>query len=337
MRPPKFWDNPPAYPGFWAIMLSPFSRLYAAITKHRLGIQGAGLTVPVICIGNINLGGTGKTPTAIALVQLLVELGLQPHVVMRGYKGSLQGPVRVDEKHHTATAVGDEPLLLAAFAPTWVAKDRGLGAVSAISDGANVIVLDDGLQNPTLTKDLTLLVVDASAGFGNGRIFPSGPLREHLKDAIHRIDFIILIGNPASRKACFTANPLLSARPVLEAEIEPLPTGMDWNGLRTFAFAGIGRPEKFYDTLEELGAEIVKTRDFSDHETISDMMLERMSREADLANAQLVTTEKDAARLPNKWRSRVLTLPVRLRIEDPNPLLEALRVLQTTRSDDHQE
>ena len=326
MKPPLFWINPPEKPGIAARMLWPLSCVWSFLDKRRW-VQGAHLRlpVPVVCIGNINMGGTGKTPTVIEVVTRLIDLGKTPHIVSRGYGGTLQGPIQVSERGHSADEVGDEPLLLAAFAPCWVSKDRGAGAQAAVAAGADVIVLDDGMQNPSLAVDLTVLVADAQIGFGNQRVFPAGPLRQTVEAGLDRADLVLAIGAVASRKLFFASLSLPVDTPTAGGALEPLETGMEWQGLRALAFAGIGRPEKFFDTLRALGADIVASHSFADHQKLAPSMLRRMEGEADALHAQMVTTEKDAVRLPVSYRQKVLTLPVRLQLDDPEPLVMALQ------------
>ncbi|MGD9293458.1 MAG: tetraacyldisaccharide 4'-kinase [Roseobacter sp.] len=324
MRAPEFWYTSPDQPAMLARLLQPVGRLYARGTARRLATSGTtGVGIPVVCIGNINVGGTGKTPTVIALAGILNDLFQTPHIVTRGYGGTLEGPVRVDPAKHTAAKVGDEALLLASFAEVWVARDRLAGARAAAKSGASVIVLDDGFQNPSLKKDFSIVVVDATKGFGNERCLPAGPLREDIQPALARASVLLSIGT-ADEQSGFVVPDLPENVTHMRAELTPLQTGMEWAGARVLAFAGIGHPEKFFATLRRLGAELVHVEALEDHQPLTPKLMARLDAQAKRSSAQLVTTEKDAVRLPASFRTKVITVPVRLSFEDRGAAIKRL-------------
>jgi tetraacyldisaccharide 4'-kinase len=313
LQAPEFW----ARPGLVSDLLAPLGWAYGAASAARRAMtQATRVAVPTICVGNLTAGGAGKTPVVLSLAALLHAHGRRPHILSRGYGGSLQGPLRVDAARHSAREVGDEPLLLAAAAPTWIGADRIASARAAMEAGADLLLLDDGFQNPALAYDIALVVIDAAYGTGNGRVIPAGPLREPVAAALKRASAIVLIGAKATTLD-------LRGLPVLAAQLAPVAREA-FTDARVFAFAGIGRPAKFFATLRELGADLAWTRDFPDHHPYSAGELDTLAAAAHAKNAALVTTEKDWVRLPATWRERIRALKVELRWDDTAALERVL-------------
>jgi len=318
MNPPHFWYHPPVtvVDQVMSRLLIPLAAIYRTSVARRLKTATpTSVDATVICVGNLTMGGTGKTPVTIALLEALQEMDVTAAALSRGYGGSEKGPVRVDATRHTATDVGDEPLLIARSAPAWVSADRVEGAKAAIRDGAQAIVMDDGHQNPSLSKGLSVVVIDAEAGWGNGRVFPAGPLREDIEAGISRADAIILMLPHETYAPDLPALGLDRVEiPVLKAWLEPAELPPAGNIL---AFAGIGRPEKFFDALTTAGANLVQTKAYSDHHTYSASDLRALHAAAGASNARLITTEKDLVRIPVTARNDILAWPVRARFSEP--------------------
>ena len=314
MRAPAFWAAERG--GIAACALAPLSWLYQLGARGRdVLTRPAEAGVPVICVGNFTSGGAGKTPTVLALAALLAEARVHPHILTRGYGGSQSGPLRVDPTRHDAHAVGDEALLLARAAPTWLSRNRAVGAEAATSAGASILLMDDGMQTPGLAKDLCLAVVDGGAGFGNGRLLPAGPLREPLALGLRRAQALVLVGD--DRRGALAA---LGEHdlPVIEADLVP---GDEARALRerpVVAFAGIGRPEKFFETLEGSGCAVIARYAFADHHRYKPGEIAAIVEHAKERDAQPVTTEKDYVRLPPDAREKVRTLPVTLAWRNPS-------------------
>jgi tetraacyldisaccharide 4'-kinase len=307
-----------------AALLTPFGALYGLSVRARLQrARPFRSKARVVCIGNLTAGGSGKTPIAIAIGHALAARGKQIVFLSRGYGGRLRGPIRVDPAQHSASDVGDEPLLLAAHGTVIVARNRAEGARLADTLGAEIIVMDDGFQNFGIAKDLSLVVVDAESGFQNGRLIPAGPLREDVAQGLARADGIVLMGQGAPPLPSF-AGPILSAHLV--------PTAPDaLRGRSVFAFAGIGRPQKFFQTLRMIGAEIVAAQSFPDHHRFSATELSVLKAAAQRANALLVTTEKDFVRLDAIARQSIVPVPVHAVFAEPDALTSLLDRLPQAR------
>ena len=316
MQAPEFWRRD----GFLARALQPLALLYAAAGRLRWAMARPWQApVPVICIGNLVAGGAGKTPTALAVGRALAQRGLAVHFLSRGHGGRLSGPTRVDPSLHGAADVGDEPLLLASVAPAWIARDRAAGARAAIAAGAQAIVMDDGFQNPGLAKDLSLLVIDGAYGLGNGRVHPAGPLRETAEAGLARADAMVLLqSGEAPAPLPHLPQPLLTAP--LTARLIPSDDALALRGRRVLAFAGIGRPERFFHTVRELGADLVGQQAFAGHHAFREDEIWRLLEMAQGLDARLDTTAKDAMRLPPAARAMVTVVDVALTFDSPDDL-----------------
>jgi tetraacyldisaccharide 4'-kinase len=315
MREPAFWWRSD---GAAARLLAPVAAAYGFVTARRMARPGWRAGVPVLCIGNFTVGGSGKTPTAVAVAKLLTEAGRRPFFLSRGYGGALAGPVQVDAQG--AADVGDEPLLLARVAPTIVARERPAGARAAIAGGAETIVMDDGWQNPSLAKDLVIAVLDGRRGIGNGRVFPAGPLRAPLASQLDHADALLVIGPPGSAAMPAIAAAQARRLPRFAGDLVPDPAAIArLAGVRVLAFAGIADPAKFFATLEANGIAAAVRRGFPDHHRYTPEEIARLVAEADAQRLTLTTTEKDLARLAGdpaarELAARAVALPVTLKI-----------------------
>jgi tetraacyldisaccharide 4'-kinase len=321
MRPPEFWDHKKGKESapILRALLTPLGALYAAIGAAKLrNARPTRVPVPVICVGNLTMGGTGKTPIVRRLRAMLRAMGVNAHTLSRGHGGAEHGPLRVDPARHTHTDVGDEPLLHALDGPAWIARDRAAGAQAACADGAEAILLDDGFQNGALAKDISLLVFEGELGPGNGCVVPAGPLREPLKVGLSRADLVVLMGSEDKNRPDWLAD---FNKPVVHAALAPSaapPSGL------LFGFAGIGRPYKFFDGVKRSGGALVDGVAFPDHHVFTPGDLSMLVRAAAERQARLITTEKDFVRLPPAYRAQILTFPVIANFSEENTVREAL-------------
>lgn len=318
---PRFWSRPDGAGHPVARLLAPVSSLYQMIDRRkRAAVLPWRAPGPVVCVGNASMGGVGKTPFAILLAQMLKQAGHRPGFLTRGYGGVEKGPIEITATH-TATQMGDEPLLLARHAPVIVSRDREVGARLLFASGAaDVLIMDDGFQNPALVKDVSFLLVDAETGFGNGLVFPAGPLRERPEQARARADAVVIVTSGPVAEIPADLAAFAGSLPLFRAWLAPVSPSPD----RVVAFCGIGRPAKFYATLERAGYELAATRDYPDHHRWTSGDIADLQALGAQHGAPLITTEKDHVRLPDPFRDSVKTLPVRMAVDDPARLGELL-------------
>jgi tetraacyldisaccharide 4'-kinase len=325
---PAFWWR--REPGLQAKLLSPLSRLVGSSATMRMNRAPTfRAPLPVICVGNFVVGGAGKTPTSLALASLARSAGLKPGFLASGYGGSAEGPRLVDRTTDVPALVGDEALLLAESAPTVIGRDRVAAAKRLIEAGIDLIIMDDGLQNPGLAKDLVLGVVDAGAGIGNGMVLPAGPLRAPLGPQLLRVSAIVLVGDGEAAEPVIRAA-ARAGRATLRARLKPALRGHDWSGQPVLAYAGIGRPEKFFASLAEVGAPIAARVAFPDHHRFSEAEAARLVAHAEAADLRLVTTAKDLVRLKGEGgalaalREKSVALPITLEFDNPETVAEMI-------------
>ncbi|MBR1904342.1 MAG: tetraacyldisaccharide 4'-kinase [Alphaproteobacteria bacterium] len=310
MKTPKYWQSN----SLKSKLLQPLGWLYGAITQLRLKWScSPKAEVPVICIGNITAGGTGKTPVSLSVAKMLATALWHPFFVTRGYGGRMQN-VLVNNKKHSAIDVGDEPLLLSQQAPVVVNANRFEGAKRAVDEGADIIIMDDGFQNPSLYKDLSFLVFDGHYGIGNGKIIPAGPLRETLKDGIKRADALIILGKDKHNLAERSHLPVFFGHTEVQTTII--------NNPNVVAFAGIGHPQKFYHTLSAHGFNVMETFDFPDHHFYSKTELEQIIQKARAKNADIYTTSKDFVKIPTQFHKDINVLEIAIVWDEPDKLLQ---------------
>lgn len=328
VKSPEFWTRRDSV---LSAVLAPLGGVYDVCAQARAALTPPRTApVPVVCVGSALVGGAGKTPCAIALLSRLRTAGIDAYAVSRGYGGRARGPLQVDTGSRSVDAVGDEPLLLARVAPTWVARDKVAAVQAAADDGARVVVLDDGLQNPTLKKDLSVLVIDSSIGIGNGRIFPAGPLREPLSRALDRVHAAIVLDGAGTGETGGwpeTIGRFRASLPVHPARLVPTATALPALERPVFAFAGIGYPAKFFSMLRGMGCDLAGAVAFPDHHRYTPEDVMEITEAATVMGARPVTTAKDAVRLPEYARRMVDVVDVVVEFQDEAAIDGLLRPL----------
>lgn len=332
MREPRFWSrdvDPKSREAAPLVrfLLTPLSWIYAEVTRRKIrNAEPARIRARVICVGNVTAGGVGKSPIVAVLRSMIQsDTDLRVATLSRGYKGKLKGPIAVDPEQHTARDVGDEPLMMSYSGETWIGADRAAAGNAMDAAGIDVIIMDDGHQNPGLYKDFSFIVVDAKTGFGNGYVIPKGPLRETVSEGLRRADAIIVVGDGDPPQIIYESD-----LPVFHAHIAP---AMTLSPGRYVAFAGIGRPEKFFDTLKALNVDLRDAVPFPDHHNFSEADLRYLQRLASDHAAQLITTEKDFVRLSAAGRDGIAYLPITVQFDLPTELDKVINDVMNARRD----
>ena len=327
MRQPNFWyfDQP----NLLAKLLYPLSIIFSLLGRISIFfVEPWKASVPVICIGNLVVGGSGKTPTAIAIATVLKSKGWKPQFLSRGYGGTTTEPLLVNIQKHSSDIVGDEALLLAEICPTWVSSDRAKTAKLAIKNGANILILDDGFQNASIQKDLSILVIDGEVGFGNKHLLPAGPLRENIAKGLKRSNAALILGNDTKMIADHILGYTGKEFPILCGSIEPTTVQPQFFEKKFVAFSGIGRPKKFFDTLDKIGLDIIGTFAFDDHHPYSREELIKLSTYAKRHGAELITTSKDRRRINTNINIAINELPIYIKWQKTNELDKFLDYLE---------
>ena len=323
---PNFWLKLTLKTAIAVFLLYPFSILWISLNKLRMIYTTPTLSkIPVICVGNLTIGGNGKTPTSIKVQSLLRDEGYKPHILSKGYKGKLKGPHLVNSEKDSFIDVGDEALMMSFYGPTWIARDRRAGIKSIIAAGADVIILDDGFQNNSIKKDFSILVIETTVGFGNGYLIPAGPLREHIASGMNRADAIVTIGDDKAQAEFMLNNSFMKEIRTIKGKLIPKKKYINLKKKKVVAFAGIAHPKKFKITLNELGANIIKFKEFTNHKFFKLKYLEDLITCAKKHNALLITTEKDFMRIPKKLRHNFQILKVELEFHNQKVLMDKLR------------
>ncbi len=325
LRTPKFWYSKKKYAAFVARTLTPISLIWEFFSTRKISRgKNEKFNIPIICVGNINIGGSGKTPTTIALAKTFLEQNIDVHIVSKGYKGKLKGPKKVSANDQSCD-VGDEPILMSSFAPVWIAKNRRSAVIEAIADGAELLIFDDGFQDTSIKKTVSIITVDSKLAFGNCRVLPSGPLRETIYQGLNRADILLITGTKVNQDSFPKAIPLPSSLKVFHGEINVVKTGIKLDQGKFIAVAGIANPEKFFDSIEAAGGKILKRVELSDHAPFSLGLINRLKKLSLELDAQIITTEKDSVRIPQAERQNFISLPVRLSFLEEEELIHFIK------------